>query len=224
MKIKNIIISLLVFFVTFTFIGVPRVYALEDLLLDETFVSNECEYRIQYTQNMSYVTITNLKTNKVNKITYSIDTHILDIDGEKSIVKTELHLPNSKEMSTYNYIHGPFKATFDINFKSMGLVAGAILAVATVGMAVSTAGVGAAVFKEAAEQLAKSFGYGDLAQYVFPNASVNGSFEYKQETTTNGKQSRNLDRKLFLRFGYKAGYKTYNFGNGAWFWNSKPNQ
>lgn len=223
-NLKNIFISVLTFVITSSLIGLLNIYALENLILDETFVSGDYEYNVQYTKNMGYVKMTNLKTKEINIMTYYEDSHILDIDGDKSIIKTELQLPLEGDISPFHYVHGPFKASFDIHFKSMGLIAGTILAIASVGVAVSTAGVSVAVFKTAAEELAKAFGYGDLAQYVYPNASVNGNFQYKQETTTNGKQSRNLERKLFLRFGYKASYKTYNFGNGSWFWNSKPNQ
>lgn len=107
-------------------------------------------------------------------------------------------------------VYGPFKAYFDINPASVGVI------VATAG----AAGVGFTALKAGLTKLFSYGGGGTFLERWFPNASINRYFEYKQELS--GTRARNINRKFYTRIGRTGGYTSYSYGNGGWFDTVKP--
>lgn len=171
-------------------------------------------YSLSLYSGYSQVETTDLITGITDIIIYRVAENALYINGIKTsenVVKTSLN-PYS--------VNGPFTYSFDVNPNSIGLIAACAVGVYAIIAGIAAAGVSTSVFTSAISKAADSYGIAGLASAIFPGWSINGWFQFHQEH--NGNQSRNLNRYLYIRAGYNAGYTRLNYGNGGWFYNTRP--
>lgn len=213
-KISHILKFVLVFVISLSVLSMKNVNAL-DLSYHEEFTYGHYSYIIKTFNNIGYVRVRNQESGEVSYITYDSNANKMYVNGveSNSVVYTENILSRSSITPTV-------KVNFDVNPESVGLIAGMILAVGVVATAIFTCGLSGSVFVSAIDWLFRVYSGGQLAKKFNPNASVNGYFQYAAEI--DGIKCRYLNRKVFVRVGYKGGYAPYDFGTGAWFDYIKP--
>lgn len=174
-------------------------------------------YEIYENSNERCVNVIDKTTNNIDYIVYNKDTGMLLINGKNQNCYVEESLNNSSRTVTNA---ANCKINFTVDFQTVGLLAGAILAITAVASAASTCGVSIATFKIAVSQITNAYSCGSLVSFMAPGAKVKGYFKYTLQRNSNG-TSRYANRSLTMKFG-SGPNKTYSFGNGGWWSSTKP--
>lgn len=174
-------------------------------------------YEIFENDEKRFVDIINKETKHVDYIIYDKNTGVLTINGEVQDCVVTTTQPNGAR-SVSNA--ATCKTNFTVDFQTVGVLAGAILAIVAVATTVSTCGVSVASFKTGVSQICKAYNSGNLAVYLKPGTKVKGYFKYTLQRNSNG-TSRYGNRSLTMKFG-SGPNKSYSFGNGGWWSSTKP--
>lgn len=161
--------------------------------------------------------VINKETKHVDYIIYDKTTGVLTINGEVQDCVVTTTQPNGAR-SVSNA--ATCKTNFTVDFQTVGVLAGTILAIAAVSATVSACGVSVAAFKTAVSDIYRRYATGKLASKVFSGAKVKGYFKYTLQRNSNG-TSRYGNRSLTMKFG-SGPNKSYSFGNGGWWSSTKP--
>lgn len=208
-KIIMIVLSFLMI------LNIPMSHAHADNTVEQ--ILDNYTYEIFENDEKRFVDVINKETKHVDYIIYDKTTGVLTINGEVQDCVVITTQPNGAR-SVSNA--ATCKIYFGVTFKTIGVLAGAILAIATVASAASTCGVSVALFKAAVSQISKAYSYGSLAAYLMPGAKVKGYFKYTLQRNSNV-SSRYANRGLTMKFG-SGPNKSYSFGNGGWWSSTKP--
>lgn len=178
---------------------------------------NYYSYELFENSEKRYVDVINKKTKHVDYIVYDKKTGVLTINGEVQDCVVTTTQPNGAR-SVSNA--ATCKTNFTVDFQTVGVLAGTILAIAAVSATVSACGVSVAAFKTAVSDIYRRYATGKLASKVFSGAKVKGYFKYTLQRNSNG-TSRYGNRSLTMKFG-SGPNKSYSFGNGGWWSSTKP--
>lgn len=221
MKFKQIFSLILIVCITLYSFGNFNIRAIsveqKEIVIDELFSTPEYDMHYYESDLSIKVTIFSKTDSSVDFVTYNKETNDLYINGEKQnritnyVVNTTL---SSNSLSSN--IYGPFRGFYDVNPFTVATVVGVIMAVAAFVSTAGAAGVGLAALHSGTHNLFYYAGAGSLMRDWFPNARVNGFFEYFQEISLNGCRARNINRLLYMRVANKSS-ATYSYGNGTWF-------
>lgn len=174
-------------------------------------------YEIFENDEKRFVDVINKETKHVDYIIYDKNTGVLTINGEVQDCVVTITQPNGAR-SVSNA--ATCKTSFTVDFQTVGILAGSILAIVAVATTVSTCGVSVAAFKTGVSQICKAYNSGNLAVYLKPGTKVKGYFKYTLQRNSNG-TSRYGNRSLTMKFG-SGPNKSYSFGNGGWWSSTKP--
>lgn len=174
-------------------------------------------YEIFENDEKRFVDVINKETKHVDYIIYDKTTGVLTINGEVQDCVVTTTQPNGAR-SVSNA--ATCKTNFTVDFQTVGVLAGTILAIAAVSATVSACGVSVAAFKTAVSDIYRRYATGKLASKVFSGAKVKGYFKYTLQRNSNG-TSRYANRSLTMKFG-SGPNKSYSFGNGGWWSSTKP--
>ena len=174
-------------------------------------------YEIFENDEKRFVDVINKETKHVDYIIYDKTTGVLTINGEVQDCVVTTTQPNGAR-SVSNA--ATCKTNFTVDFQTVGVLAGTILAIAAVSATVSACGVSVAAFKTAVSDIYRRYATGKLASKVFSGAKVKGYFKYTLQRNSNG-PSRYGNRSLTMKFG-SGPNKSYSFGNGGWWSSTKP--
>lgn len=174
-------------------------------------------YEIFENDEKRFVDVINKETKHVDYIIYDKTTGVLTINGEVQDCVVTTTQPNGAR-SVSNA--ATCKTNFTVDFQTVGVLAGTILAIAAVSATVSACGVSVAAFKTAVSDIYRRYATGKLASKVFSGAKVKGYFKYTLQRNSNG-TSRYRNRSLTMKFG-SGPNKSYSFGNGGWWSSTKP--
>ena len=174
-------------------------------------------YEIFEYDEKRFVDVINKETKHVDYIIYDKTTGVLTINGEVQDCVVTTTQPNGAR-SVSNA--ATCKTNFTVDFQTVGVLAGTILAIAAVSATVSACGVSVAAFKTAVSDIYRRYATGKLASKVFSGAKVKGYFKYTLQRNSNG-TLRYGNRSLTMKFG-SGPNKSYSFGNGGWWSSTKP--
>lgn len=140
-------------------------------------------------------------------VTRNLITNEVISDGEEVY-------PTDFQFRTGNRIY------FDINPNSVANAIALIASIPAIVSAVATAGLSWSGFIAGFKVLSE---YAGMAALIPNSPSVNGYFDFDQEYRIyNGTpQAKNINRSLTMRVNSGA-YETWNYGDGDWFYTSKP--
>ena len=208
-KIIMIVLSLLMI------LNVPMSRVHADNTVEQ--ILDNYTYEIFENDEKRFVDVINKETKHVDYIIYDKTTGVLTINGEVQDCVVTTTQPNGAR-SVSNA--ATCKTNFTVDFQTVGVLAGTILAIAAVSATVSACGVSVAAFKTAVSDIYRRYATGKLASKVFSGAKVKGYFKYTLQRNSNG-TSRYGNRSLIMKFG-SGPNKSYSFGNGGWWSSTKP--
>lgn len=208
-KIIMIVLSLLMI------LNVPMSRVHADNTVEQ--ILDNYTYEIFENDEKRFVDVINKETKHVDYIIYDKTTGVLTINGEVQDCVVTTTQPNGAR-SVSNA--ATCKTNFTVDFQTVGVLAGTILAIAAVSATVSACGVSVAAFKTAVSDIYRRYATGKLASKVFSGAKVKGYFKYTLQRNSNG-SSRYANRGLTMKFG-SGPNKSYSFGNGGWWSSTKP--
>lgn len=208
-KIIMIVLSLLMI------LNVPMSRVHADNTVEQ--ILDNYTYEIFENDEKRFVDVINKETKHVDYIIYDKTTGVLTINGEVQDCVVTTTQPNGAR-SVSNA--ATCKTNFTVDFQTVGVLAGTILAIAAVSATVSACGVSVAAFKTAVSDIYRRYATGKLASKVFSGAKVKGYFKYTLQRNSNG-TSRYANRSLTMKFG-SGPNKSYSFGNGGWWSSTKP--
>ena len=208
-KIIMIVLSLLMI------LNVPMSRVHADNTVEQ--ILDNYTYEIFENDEKRFVDVINKETKHVDYIIYDKTTGVLTINGEVQDCVVTTTQPNGAR-SVSNA--ATCKTNFTVDFQTVGVLAGTILAIAAVSATVSACGVSVAAFKTAVSDIYRRYATGKLASKVFSGAKVKGYFKYTLQRNSNG-TSRYSNRSLTMKFG-SGPNKSYSFGNGGWWSSTKP--
>ena len=121
-------------------------------------------YEIFENDEKRFVDVINKETKHVDYIIYDKTTGVLTINGEVQDCVVTTTQPNGAR-SVSNA--ATCKTNFTVDFQTVGILAGTILAIAAVSATVSACGVSVAAFKTAVSDIYRRYATGKLASKVF---------------------------------------------------------
>lgn len=205
-KIIMIVLSFLMI------LNIPMSHAHADNTVEQ--ILDNYIYEIFENDEKRFVDVINKETKHVDYIIYDKNTGVLTINGEVQDCVVTTTQPNGAR-SVSNA--ATCKIDFGVTFKTIGFLAGAILAIATVAAAVQGSGVSVNTFKKAVSFIYKAC---NAVSKISSGAKVKGYFKYTLQRNSNG-TSRYANRSLTMKFGGGPN-KSYSFGNGGWWSSTKP--
>lgn len=208
-KIITIVLSFLMI------LNIPKSRVHADNTVEQ--ILDNYTYEIFENDEKRFVDVINKETKHVDYIIYDKTTGVLTINGEVQDCVVTTTQPNGAR-SVSNA--ATCKTNFTVDFQTVGVLAGTILAIAAVSATVSACGVSVAAFKTAVSDIYRRYATGKLASKVFSGAKVKGYFKYTLQRNSNG-TSRYGNRSLTMKFG-SGPNKSYSFGNGGWWSSTKP--
>lgn len=190
-------------------LSIPMSHAHADNTVEQ--ILDNYTYEIFENDEKRFVDVINKETKHVDYIIYDKTTGVLTINGEVQDCVVTTTQPNGAR-SVSNA--ATCKIDFGVTFKTIGVLAGAILGIAAVAAAVQGSGVSVNTFKKAVSFIYKAC---SAVSKISSGAKVKGYFKYTLQRNSNG-TSRYANRSLTMKFG-SGPNKSYSFGNGGW-WSS----
>lgn len=194
-------------------------------ITQERFSIDNYEYCIYQINDKRFVEVYDIDNDTSHMIVYDNSNQQLTVDGEKQYFNIMIETPslldtsNILPYSTYNR-YGPYNVTFEAAFKTIGLLAGTILAITSVATMVALVGVTTSAFSVAIREIYNYFStINDVSDFV--GSLVTGSFTYYQDIHNTTGQARYANRSVKYKFPTTS-YKSYSFGNGGWFDTTRP--
>ena len=193
-------------------LNIPMSHAHADNTVEQ--ILDNYIYEIFENDEKRFVDVINKETKHVDYIIYDKTTGVLTINGEVQDCVVITTQPNGAR-SVSNA--ATCKTNFTVDFQTVGVLAGTILAIAAVSATVSACGVSVAAFKTAVSDIYRRC---NAVSKISSGAKVKGYFKYTLQRNSNG-TSRYANRSLTMKFGGGPN-KSYSFGNGGWWSSTKP--